>query len=105
MQIEASKKEIEQIVKSSETLEQRRIISLARIYASMRADEAAPILETLPDKLVIAIIKAISEDRQKAKIMEFMDKKRAGRISELMGASILSREKSEKESKQPNTKG
>jgi flagellar motility protein MotE (MotC chaperone) len=97
--IQNSKKEIEQIVKTSETLEQRRIQSLAKIYASMRPDEAAPILETLPDRLIIAILKSIGEDRQKAKIMERMDKKRAGRISELMGASVLTKEKVNKSAK------
>lgn len=87
--IERAKQEIQNVVKGSEDLEQKRIESLARIYASMRPEEAATILETLPDELIIAILKAINEDRQKAKILERMETSRAGRISKLMGAEIF----------------
>ena len=89
--IERARQEIQSVVKNSEDLELKRIESLARIYASMRPEEAATILETLPDDLIIAILRAINEDRQKAKILERMETGRAGRISKLMGAEIFTK--------------
>lgn len=93
-EIDTRKQQLERIVKSSESLEDKRIKALARIYGSMRPDEAAPILETLPDKLIISILKGIGEDRQKAKILEKMNRERAGRISKQMGSAVLKRKKS-----------
>ncbi len=89
--IERARLDIQAVVKNSEDLEQKRIESLARIYGSMRPEEAATILETLPDELIIAILRAIDEDRQKAKILERMETQRAGRISKLMGADVFSK--------------
>jgi flagellar motility protein MotE (MotC chaperone) len=89
--IEKSRKDIELVVKNNESLEEKRIRALAKIYAAMRPDEAAPILETLPDKLIVTIFKGITEDRQKAKILEKMDRKRAGQISKLMGEPVYTK--------------
>lgn len=87
--IEETREKIEEIVKNSQVLENKRIRALAKIYSSMRAGEAAPILESLPEHLSVAIMRAIGEDRQKAKILEKMDREKAGRISKAMGAPIL----------------
>lgn len=89
--IEAERRRIEEIVKSSHTLEEKRIKALAQIYGAMRPEEAAPLMETLPDQLAIAILKAIDEDTQKAKIIEKMSIEKASRISKIMGASIFAK--------------
>ncbi len=88
-QIEKDKSKIKKLVKTSRVGEQKRIKALSKIYGSMRAAEAAPILETLSDELVISILNAITENRQKAKILEKMNTAKASRISKIMGMPIL----------------
>ena len=66
----------------------KRIKQLAKVYGAMRANEAAQILETLDDNLLIKIINAISDDRQKAKIMAGLSKSKAARISKKMGKAV-----------------
>jgi flagellar motility protein MotE (MotC chaperone) len=88
-ELDEQKKIIESVIKSSETLEDKRVKALAKIYGSMRADEAASILETMPDRLIISILKGIAEDRQKAKILGKMNKEKARKISEDMGAPVF----------------
>jgi flagellar motility protein MotE (MotC chaperone) len=78
----------EQMVAQTDELEMKRIKQLAKVYGAMRADEAAQILETLDDNLLIKIINAISDDRQKAKIMSGLSKSKAARISKKMGITV-----------------
>ena len=85
--LEKTKARLEELVKQSSVIEERRIKQLAQIYGSMRAEEAAPILYTLKDDLIVQIIRRIGDDRQKAKLMTAMgnlSKERAGRISKMM---------------------
>jgi len=86
-QLALERERFEQIVTQSDELEMKRIKQLAKVYGAMRANEAAQILETLDDNLLIKIINAISDDRQKAKIMAGLSKSKAARISRKMGKS------------------
>jgi len=82
------REKIEKLVAKSDEFEMKRIKQLAKVYGAMRANEAAQILETLDDNLLIKIINAISDDRQKAKIMAGLSKSKAARISKKMGKAI-----------------
>ncbi|MFH0920089.1 MAG: hypothetical protein V1913_06975 [Fibrobacterota bacterium] len=85
--LEKTKARLEEIVKQSSVIEERRIKQLAQIYGSMRAEEAAPILFTLKDDLIVQLLRRIGDDRQKAKLMTSMgslSKERAGKISKMM---------------------
>jgi flagellar motility protein MotE (MotC chaperone) len=62
----------------------KRITELARVYQEMKPKEAAQILETLSDNLTVQILKSMTDDRQKARILAAMDTDRAGEISRKM---------------------
>lgn len=83
--LQQEREKIEQAVSRSDSLDAKRIKQLAAVYGAMRATEAATILETLNDALVINLLKAISDDRQKAKIMGALSPEKASRISTIMG--------------------
>ena len=87
-ELAAERVRFEQMVEKNDELDMKRIKQLARVYGAMRANEAALILETLDDNLFIKIIKAISDDRQKAKIMAAISKNKASRVSAKMGKKI-----------------
>jgi len=87
-ELSAERVRFEGMVSNNGELEMKRIKQLARVYGAMRANEAALILETLNDDLFIKIIKAISDDRQKAKIMAAISKGKASRVSAKMGKKI-----------------
>ncbi len=84
-QLALERERFERMVTQSDELETKRIKQLAKVYGAMRANEAARILETLNDDLLIKIINAINDDRQKAKIMAGLSKSKATRISRKMG--------------------
>ncbi len=86
-ELNAQRKKKKKLVAQSDELENKRIKQLAKVYGAMRANEAAQILETLDDTLLIKIINAITDDRQKAKIMAGLSKGKAARISRKMGRS------------------
>ena len=62
----------------------RRVQDLARIYQAMRPAEAAQIMETLPEDLFVDIMMAITDDRQRSRILSAMDIDRANRMTEQM---------------------
>jgi len=85
--LEKTRARLEALVAKSNELELRRIKQLAQVYGSMRAEEAAPILFTLQDSLIVKIMDNLSDNRQKAKLMAAMgtlSKERAGKISKMM---------------------
>jgi flagellar motility protein MotE (MotC chaperone) len=87
-QLADERKKFEELVSKNDELELKRIKQLAKVYGSMRANEAARILETLDDMLLIKIINSISDDRQKAKIMAAISQSKASRISKKMGKTV-----------------
>ena len=79
---------LEGLVAKSATLDKKRIGQLAKVYGAMRAGEAAQVLETLDDDLVIKILTSINDDRQKAKIMSALSTAKAARMSRTMGKTV-----------------
>lgn len=79
------REKFEKLVAESDEMEMKRIKQLAKIYGSMRANEAAQILQTLDDDLLIKIINAIGDERQRAKIVANLPKDKASRITRKMG--------------------
>ncbi|OGJ84284.1 MAG: hypothetical protein A2268_02795 [Candidatus Raymondbacteria bacterium RifOxyA12_full_50_37] len=81
---------LEELVTQSKELEDRRIKQLSSIYGSMRSEEAAPILFTLKNELIVQIMRKMGDDRAKAKLMAAMgsiSKERTGAISKMMAST------------------
>jgi flagellar motility protein MotE (MotC chaperone) len=79
---------VEELVAKSGDLQDKQIAGLAEVYGAMKADEAAPILLSLRDSMIVRLMKKIPEARSASKLMAAMavlDVKRAARITELMG--------------------
>lgn len=79
---------IEELVLQSTDLQDKQILGLAEVYGAMKPDEAAPILLSLKDSLVVRILKKIPEPRSTSKLLAAMaalDVRRAARITEAMG--------------------
>lgn len=62
----------------------RRVADLARIYQAMRPAEAAQIMETLSEDLRVDILLAMTDDRQRSRIISAMDTDNASSLTELM---------------------
>jgi flagellar motility protein MotE (MotC chaperone) len=84
-ELRRERERLEKLIDQSEELRGKRLKQLARVYGAMRPAEAAQILETLDDDLVIKILNNIRDDRQKGKIMGALSKAKASRISAKMG--------------------
>jgi len=80
------REKFETVVEKSDSLGSKKIKDLAKMYAAMRPSEAATILETLDDRMVAKVLKAINDDRQKAKILGSLPTAKAARISKIIGA-------------------
>jgi len=88
-EIEATRKKIEALVGKSTEIQDKQIASLAEVYGGMRPDEAAPILLSLSDDLVIKIMRKIPETRATSKLLAALaalDVKRAAKITTLLGS-------------------
>lgn len=91
-EIAEHRRRIEELVAKNGDLQDKQITGLAEVYGSMRPDEAAPILLSLKDPLVVKILKKIPDARAASKLMAALgalDLQRAARITELMGKSAL----------------
>jgi flagellar motility protein MotE (MotC chaperone) len=87
-ELTGERKKLETLVGQSDELDKKRIKQLAKVYSAMRPEEAAHILETLNDDLLIKILGSMDDDRQKAKILSTISKEKATRISEKIGKPI-----------------
>lgn len=76
---------MEALVKKSDTLEAKKYKSQAKIYEAMKPLEAAQIIETLPDDAAAKILNAMSDNRQKGKILALLSPEKASRISDMLG--------------------
>ena len=79
------REKLEKVVNVSDSLSGKKIKDVAKMYAAMKPSEAAAILGTMNDKMVAKILKSISDDRQKAKIMSLFSREKAARISRIIG--------------------
>lgn len=84
--IQEEHQKLEALVSKSDTLERKKVKELAKVYGAMKAAEAAQIIETLNDKMAANVISAISDDRQKGKILAALSTEKASSISKLIGA-------------------
>jgi flagellar motility protein MotE (MotC chaperone) len=85
------RKKLEKLVGQSDELDKKRIKQLAKVYSAMRPEEAARILETLDDDLLINILGAMGDDRQKAKILSILSPDKASRVSKKIGKPLKSK--------------
>jgi flagellar motility protein MotE (MotC chaperone) len=85
------RKKLEKLVGQSDELDKKRIKQLAKVYSAMRPEEAARILETLDDDLLITILGAMGDDRQKAKILTDLSPDKASRVSKKIGKPLKSK--------------
>jgi flagellar motility protein MotE (MotC chaperone) len=87
-ELDSRKNEIEKLVNTNNNLSDERLENLAQVYGSMKPIEAAPILLSMDDVKITAIIKKVPEVRAQAKILAAvgaMDRERAANISKLLG--------------------
>lgn len=87
-QIAEDRRKIEEAVGKSTEAQDKQIASLAEVYGGMRPDEAAPILLSLDNAMVVRIMKKIPEARATSKLMAALaalDVKRAAAITTLLG--------------------
>jgi flagellar motility protein MotE (MotC chaperone) len=87
-EIAEERRRIEAAVGKSAETQDKQIASLAEVYGGMRPDEAAPILLSLDNAMVVRIMKKIPETRATSKLMAALaalDVKRAAVITNLMG--------------------
>ena len=87
--LQQKRNELDELVNKSSELNQDRIRELARLYGAMKPAEAAAIIETLDDQLALNIITSINDDRQKGRILAFLSKEKASRLSRKLGAPVL----------------
>ncbi len=79
---------IEQLVLRDGNLQEKQITGLAEVYGAMKPDDAAPILLSLKDSLVVRILKKVPDARSTSKLMAAiasLDVRRAAKITEMMG--------------------
>ncbi len=76
-------KEIQAYRAEKEEAQSNKIRSLSKIYGSMKAKEAAKLLENLEEQLVVNVISTMTAD-EAANIMANMDVKKAAKISEYL---------------------
>ena len=93
-EIEEHHRKIEELVSKSTEIQDKQLIALAEVYGGMRPDEAAPILLSLEDSLVVRIMRKIPESRSTSKLMAALaalDVKRAAKITTLLDGKSKTR--------------
>lgn len=103
-EIEGHRKKIEEMVGKSAEAQDKQIASLAEVYGGMRPDEAAPILLSLDNSMVVRIMRKIPETRATSKLMAALaalDVKRAATITTLLGGK--GKTQAETDAGQPKT--
>ena len=87
-EIAEHRRKIEEAVGKSAEVQDKQIASLAEVYGGMRPDEAAPILLSLDNAMVVRIMKKIPETRSTSKLLAALaalNVKRAAEITTLLG--------------------
>ncbi|HID95621.1 MAG TPA: hypothetical protein EYP53_06155 [Candidatus Latescibacteria bacterium] len=77
------KKEVEGLLGRLNSLQDQRVMELARLYNSMRADKAAAIARSLDDSTVAKILVRMRA-RQAAEVLSALEPARAARITDRM---------------------
>lgn len=87
-EIARERKRIEDLVDRNSESQDKQIAALAEVYGGMRPEEAAPILLSLDDAMVVRILRKIPESRATSKLMAALaalDVRRAARLTALLG--------------------
>ncbi len=87
-EIARERKRIEDLVDRSSDSQDKQIAALAEVYGGMRPEEAAPILLSLDDAMVVRILRKIPESRSTSKLMAALaalDVRRTARLTSLLG--------------------
>ncbi len=79
----ALQKEVQSVRAEKQTTQNTKVKSLAKIYGTMKPKEAAKLMESLDDKLVMGIIGTMTSD-EAAAILSLMEVKKAAKISEAL---------------------
>ena len=81
--VKLSQKEIDKLTQQRQAEEKKRVSKLARLYNEMKPEDAAKILETMDNDIVIAIFQRMDESQVSQILTEF-DADRAAAISKIM---------------------
>ncbi len=87
-EIAGERRRIEELVGKNTDVQDKQIASLAEVYGGMRPEEAAPILLSLDDAMVVRILRKIPESRSTSKLMAALaalNVKRAARLTSILG--------------------
>lgn len=87
-EIAAHRRRIEELAGKNSEIQDKQIASLAEVYGAMRPDEAAPILLSLDNAIVVRILRKIPETRATSKLLASLaalNVKRAAQITTLLG--------------------
>ena len=91
-EITQERRRIEELVGKNTEIQDKQIASLAEVYGGMRPEEAAPILLSLDNALVVRILRKIPETRSTSKLMAALaalDVQRAATLTALLGGKAL----------------
>jgi flagellar motility protein MotE (MotC chaperone) len=86
--LQEERQHFESLVSKKDTLEQKKIKQISKVYGAMRPAEAARILETLNDDLVANILGNMSDASQSAKILQNLAPEKAASVTSLMGRKV-----------------
>lgn len=87
--IVAERKRIDLLLSGKDSLEQSRLGILARTFTGMKPDQAAKILVGLDDIIVTGVLRAVKDDKPRAKLLAAvgkLDSERAAAIARLLRA-------------------
>lgn len=103
--IRAERERLEKLLLARDSLEGKRTEVLAATFVGMKPDQAAKILVALDDVLVTAVVRRVSDDKSRAKILASLGKldvQRAARVTRLLeNGRSLNRESPRSEESAP----
>jgi flagellar motility protein MotE (MotC chaperone) len=82
-EIDADRKRIEALLAGKDSMETARLRVLAATFSNMKADQAAKILVGLDDVLATNVLRTITDDKPRAKLLAAVGKIDAGRAATL----------------------
>ncbi len=85
--IRAERERLERLLLSADSLEGKRTEVLAATFTGMKADQAGKILSALDDVIVTAVLRKVSDDKGRAKLLAALGKidvQRAARVARLL---------------------
>jgi flagellar motility protein MotE (MotC chaperone) len=85
--IASERRRIDELLAGKDSLEQSRLMVLGRTFTGMKPDQAARIFAGLDDVLVTGILRAVGDDKPRAKLLAAMgkqDPQRAAAVARLL---------------------